>query len=45
MVMQEVNLDPSIIINPALYFLDKSTSELTLAAETRKADGRTERAC
>ena len=45
MVMQEVNLDPSIIINPALYFLDKSKSELTLAAETRKLTvGQNERA-
>ncbi len=31
---QQVNLEPSITINPVLYFLDKSGKEL--AAETRK---------
>lgn len=35
-VMRTVNLEPSITINPALYFLDKSKSEPTLAAETRR---------
>ncbi|MBC5647272.1 GerMN domain-containing protein [Christensenella tenuis] len=44
-VMQPVSLEPSIVINPALYFLDKSKSELTLAAETRKLSvGQNERA-
>lgn len=44
-VMQPVDLEPSIVINPALYFLDKSKSELTLAAETRKLSvGQNERA-
>ena len=31
---QEVALEPSIVINPVLYFVDKSKAEL-LAAETR----------
>ena len=33
MVMQQVDLEPRIIVTPALYFLDASKSEL--AAETR----------
>ncbi len=42
-VMQNVNLTPEIVINPALYFFDKSKSEL--AAETRKISvGQNERA-
>lgn len=42
-VMQEVNLTPEIVVSPALYFLDKSKSEL--AAETRKLSvGQNERA-
>lgn len=42
-VMQEVNLEPGITVNPALYFLDKSKSEL--AAETRRISvGQNERA-
>lgn len=41
--MQEVNLEPGITINPALYFLDKSKAEL--AAETRRISvGQNERA-